>query len=162
MTGGEKAPRPNWFVGAMHRGGEDQIDHFLSEGIWENRYEDKYLDDVRSMHPGDRIAIKSTCNRKRDLPFDNQGNFVAVMKINAIGTITGNRNDGKCVDVNWITKKKTEREWYFYRCLLTIWRVLPKDWMANDLLEFTFEGKSQDIDRFRNDEFWKGRFGQQR
>jgi transposase-like protein len=46
---------------------------FLSEGIWENGYEDKHLDVLRSMRPGDRIAIKSSYTRKHGLPFDNRG-----------------------------------------------------------------------------------------
>ena len=44
MTENEKAPQSNWFVGASYGGTEDQTPRFLSEGIWENGYEDKHLD----------------------------------------------------------------------------------------------------------------------
>ena len=54
--------RPAWFVGAAFGGDRDQTDRFLADGIWENGYADRYLDDVRSIRLGDRIAIKQrTC-----------------------------------------------------------------------------------------------------
>jgi hypothetical protein len=75
---GESGARPSWFVGAAYNRTEDQTPRFLAEGIWENGYEDgKYGDLVRAMRPGDRIAIKSSYTRKRDLPFDNRGAIVA-------------------------------------------------------------------------------------
>ena len=56
-----------WFVGASYgKGSEDQTERFISEGIWQNGYKDKYLDVVRSMQPGDLIAIKSSYTRKRN------------------------------------------------------------------------------------------------
>lgn len=62
MTETKDAPKSYWFVGASYGGTEDQTSRFLSEGIWENGYDDKHLDLVRSMQPGDRIATKSTLN----------------------------------------------------------------------------------------------------
>lgn len=158
MTDREKTPQSNWFVGASYGGTEDQTLRFLKEGIWENGYKDKYLDLVRSMNPGDRIAIKSSYTRKHDLPFDNRGHTVSVMAIKAIGSITENINDGRQVSVEWI-KQDPPREWYFYTHRGTIWRVLPGEWMADSLLEFTFEGKSQDFERFCNAPNWIERFG---
>jgi 5-methylcytosine-specific restriction protein B len=154
----ENSPQSYWFVGASYGGAEDQTLHFLREGIWENGYDDKHLDVVRSMLPGDRIAIKSSYTRKHDLPFDNRGNAVSVMAIKAVGTITENMNDGKRVRVNWI-KQAAPREWYFYTHRGTIWRVMPGQWTANGLLAFTFENQPQDIDRFRNAPYWSERFG---
>ena len=58
------APRPYWFVGASYGGTDDQMPRLLEEGIWENGYDDRYLDEVRSMRPGEQIAIKSTYTRK--------------------------------------------------------------------------------------------------
>ena len=158
MTNAENAPQSNWFVGASYGRTEDQTPRFLSEGIWENGYDDKYLDLVRSMRPGDRIAIKSSYTRKHDLPFDNRGNTVSVMAIKAIGTITENLNDGKRVRVDW-TKQEPPREWYFYTNRGTIWRVVPGEWTADGLLAFSFENKPQDIDRFCNAPYWRERFG---
>lgn len=151
--------RPSWFVGAAYNRTEDQTPRFLAEGIWENGYEDgKYGDLVRAMRPGDRIAIKSSYTRKRELPFDNRGATVSVMAIKAVGTITANLDDGKRVQVNW-TPVSPPREWYFYTNRATVWRVAPGGWMEDGLLAFTFDGQQQDIDRFRNEPFWRERFG---
>lgn len=41
-----------WFVGASYDGTNDQTSRFLADGIWENGYDDRYLDQVKSMRPG--------------------------------------------------------------------------------------------------------------
>ena len=151
-------PDSNWFVGATFDGNVDQTSRFVREGIWENGYDDKYLDLVRSMRPGDRIAIKSSYTRKHGLEFDNRGNSVSVMAIKAIGTITRNLNDGKRVQVDWKTPV-SPREWYFYTSRKTVWRVVPGDWAVDGLLAFAFEGSPQEIDRFRQAPYWRERFG---
>lgn len=148
----------NWFVGASYGGTDDQMPRFLAEGIWENGYDDKLLDVVRSMRPGERIAIKSSYTRKHGLPFDSRGRAVSVMGIKAVGTITENLNDGKRVKVDW-AKVEPVREWYFYTHRATIWRVLPGEWMNDALIAFAFDGKPQDLDRFRNEPFWRERYG---
>ncbi len=148
----------NWFVGASYGGTEDQMPRFLAEGIWENGYDDKHLDVVRSMRSGERIAIKSSYTRKHGLPFDSRGRAVSVMGIKAIGTITENLNDGKRVNVDW-AKVEPVREWYFYTHRGTIWRVLPGEWMNDALIAFAFDGKPQDVDRFRDEPYWRERYG---
>lgn len=152
------ASTATWFVGASYGGTDDQMPRFLSEGIWENGYDDKLLDMVRSMRAGERIAVKSSYTRKHDLPFDSRGRTVSVMCIKAVGTITENLNDGKRVKVDW-TKVEPVREWYFYTHRGTIWRVLPGGWMNDALIAFAFEGKPQDVVRFRNEPFWRERYG---
>lgn len=152
------APHATWFVGASYGGTDDQMPRFLAEGIWENGYDDKLLDVVRSMRPGERIAIKSSYTRKHRLPFDSRGRAVSVMGIKAVGTITENLNDGKRVKVEW-AKVEPVREWYFYTHRATIWRVLPGEWMNDALIAFAFDGKQQDVDRFRNEPFWRERYG---
>lgn len=150
--------RATWFVGATYDGTEDQTPRFVAEGIWENGYQDKYLDLVQSMRRGDRIAIKSSYTRKHGLPFDNQGQVVSVMAIKATGTIAENLNDGRRVRVSW-TKTEPVREWYFFTHRGTVWRVTPGDWAADSLISFTFDGAAQDIDTFRNAPEWRQRFG---
>ncbi len=147
-----------WFVGASYGGTDDQMPRFLAEGIWENGYDDKLLDVVRSMRPGERIAIKSSYTRKHGLPFDSRGRAVSVMGIKAVGTITENLNDGKRVKVDW-AKVEPVREWYFYTHRATIWRVLPGEWMNDALIAFAFDDKPQDVNRFRNEPFWRERYG---
>ena len=70
-----------WFVGAFYSDWDpqDQTARFLSQGIWENDFEDRHLDEVRSMRHGDRIAIKSAYVRRNGLPFDNQGQSVSAI-----------------------------------------------------------------------------------
>lgn len=159
QSGSPALGRPvTWFVGASFGRSEDQTARFLTDGIWENGYEDKYFEVVKSMRPGDRIAVKSAYTRKHGLPFDNRGQTVSVMAIKAIGTIVENLNDGKQVRVEW-TRIDPVREWYFYTNRRMFWRVLPGEWEADALIAFAFEGKPQDIERFRNAPFWRDRFG---
>lgn len=150
----------NWFVGAYYSEADpqDQTPRFLREGIWENGYDDKYLDAVKSMQPGERIAIKAAFHRTRDIPFDNKGKSVSIMAIKATGTITANHGDGRTVDVDWDPQDEV-REWFFYTNRLTVWKVLPGDWRTDGLIDFTFDGDEQDIDRFRNSSYWVDAFG---
>ena len=149
----------SWFVGASFGHTEDQTARFLAKGIWEIRNpSEKEVALVKSMNVGDRIAIKATYVRKRGLPFDNRDEPVSVMSIKAIGTITDNPQDGERIQVTWTPIEPT-REWYFYTYRSTMWRVLPGEWMTDGLIAFAFDGKQQDIDRFRNAPYWRERFG---
>ena len=148
----------HWFVGASY-GTEDQTDRFLAEGVWQNGYEDKYLDVVKSIQPGDRVAIKATYVRKRNLPFDNKEQAVSVMGIKAIGVVTNNHGDGRLIDVDWEPRFEPVKEWYFYTGRQTIWKICPDKWSTEGLVNFTFNNIPQDVDRFRNAPYWKERFG---
>lgn len=151
--------RPCWFVGA-NWGGDDQTQRFVDEGIWENGYDDKYFQDVKSIKPGDRIAIKSTYTRKNNLPFSNRGkNMASVMGIKAIGVVTGNKKDGKRVEVEWKQTFSPVKEWYFFTGRNTIWKVEPGEWMPEALIKFAFEDTPQNYKKFANYSFWKERFG---
>ncbi len=147
-----------WFVGAMYDGGLDQSARFINEGIWENGYRDKYLEEVKTVQVGAHIAIKAAYVKKHGLPFDNRGYVVSVMAIKAIGIVTENPGDGRHLKVDWQSFPEP-REWYFYTYRGTIWRVTPDSWYAQDLISFAFEGKAQDLGRFRNDPYWRARFG---
>ena len=150
--------RPAWFVGAAFGGNDDQSARFFSEGIWENGYTDRYLEAVKSVQPGDRIAIKATYTRKNDLPFDSRGNDVSVMAIKAIGKVTENLNNGRHLKVDWMSFE-SPREWYFYTYRGTVWQVHPGRWTTDGLIAFAFDGRPQDIDSFRNAPYWRERFG---
>lgn len=149
--------RACFFVEATY-GSDDQTSRFLKDGIWENGCQDKHLDQVKSIQTGDRIAIKSSYTRKRDLSFDNRGQRVSVMGIKAIGVVKKNPGDGRTLDVEW-TPFDPPREWCFYTNRSTVWRVSPGDWTTDALIGFTFEEKPQDISRFRNAPYWRERFG---
>ena len=153
--------RPCWFVGASYGSTDDQTSRFLQQGIWENGYHDRYLDQVKSIRPGDRIAVKSVFVQKRNLPFPNPRQISAAgMYIKAIGVVKSNPGDGIRLSVDW-TPVDPPRPWYFSQYRQTVHRVEPGQWEKDALIAFTFENKPQDIDRFRNARQWRDKFGNQ-
>lgn len=153
------ASNTTWFVGASFVGTGDQTQRFLAEQIWEVKNPtERESALVRSMQPGERIAIKASYTRKHGVPFDNRGRTVSVIGIKAVGIVLSNPQDGELVQVQWQTVEPV-REWYFYTYRPTIWRVVPGEWMNDALIAFTFGGKSQEFDRFRNEPYWRERFG---
>ena len=149
-----------WFLGASLGGDDDQSARFVREGVWEHGYTDRYIEDVKSSQPGDRVALKATYTRKHGLPFDNCGNFVSVMAIKATGIVADNPGDGRRLLVEW-TPVDPPREWYFFTNMRTIWKVMSGRRCGDELLRFAFEGEPQDIDGFRNRPFWAARYGDQ-
>ena len=154
MTSTPKAmeQRPCWFVGASFGSTDDQTERFLREGIWENGYHDRHLDQVKSMRPGDRIAVKAVFTKRHNLPFSYpEERTASVMSIKAVGTVTQNMRDGRHVRVDW-TRVDPPREWYFYTYRKTVWEVWPGKgtipWAADELIRFAFEDIPQDYVRF--------------
>jgi 5-methylcytosine-specific restriction protein B len=146
-----------WFVGATWSEG-DQFARFLSEGIWQNKHEDKFSKLVRQMAPGDRIAIKASFTRKNDVPFQNHGRAASVMRIKAIGTVTANRGDGLTVEVDW-QELDPAKDWYFYTYRTTVARArVEDDDMARRLVAFAFHGQDQDYAHFLSNPYWASRF----
>jgi 5-methylcytosine-specific restriction protein B len=139
-----------WMAGAYWDGNDppDQTERFRAEGVWENGYEDRYLDEVKLIKVGDRIAIKSTFSQKTDLPFDIGGRTASCMTIKAVGTIVKNRNDGRIVEVEWDPDFKP-RTWYFYTFRGTIWHLQRDNDYARRLISFAFGDTPQDYDWFR-------------
>lgn len=119
--------RPCWFVGASWGEDNDQTQRFLDNGIWENGYDDKFVNLVKSVKVGDRIAIKAAGTRKNNLPFENNGHTASEMSIKATGIVTKNIKDGKSLEVAWTKKYETFRKWYFYTNRTTIWKVAAGD-----------------------------------
>jgi hypothetical protein len=74
---------------------ENQLPRFLKQGIWENGFDDKYLDKVKYVPVGSEIAAKTTYTKK----IENK--TISVLGIQAIGTVTGNPGDGKTLKVKW-------------------------------------------------------------
>lgn len=147
-----------WFLSAKFSGGLDQTERFIKMGIWENGYENKFLNIVRSISVGDQVAIKSTYNLKNNLPFNNKGQPVSLMEIKAIGIVTKNHQDGKLLEIDW-QQTNLNKKWYFYTNVASIWRVKDDFWLSKQLIDFTFYDKPQDIDYFRNAPYWKSRYG---
>src|SRR5215207_2685508 len=143
-----------WLVGAYwdDRDPADQTERFLEEGIWENGYKNRFINDVMSMRVNDRIAIKAASTQRTGLPFDARNKTVSRMTIKAIGTIVANRNDGRTVEVEWDTDFK-EKIWYFYTNRNTIWRLRTDEHYrlkeyAEKLRDFVWYGRDQDYDWF--------------
>lgn len=153
-----EAIKTYWFLGAKFNGSEDQTERFVRLGIWENGYDNKYLNTVRGISVGDRVAIKSTYNLKNNLPFDNKGQAVSVMEIKATGIVTKNYGDGKLLEVKW-QKTNLNKKWFFFTNIATIWSVKDDEWLSKQLINFTFYNKPQDIDYFRNAPYWRSRYG---
>ncbi len=143
-----------WLVGAYWDGSDppDQTQRFLDEGIWENGYTDRYLNDVKSIKVNDKIAIKATTTQRKNLPFDAQDHTVSRMDIKATGTIVANRGDGRIVEVEWDPDVQ-EKTWYFFTYRYTIWRLRTDDnyqhkEYSERLIDFVWYGKEQDYDWF--------------
>ncbi|MEO2018984.1 MAG: AAA family ATPase [Fuerstiella sp.] len=154
-SGGElPAENNHWLVGSYWNSSDppDQTERFLDEGVWQNGYKDKYLEEVRSIKVGDRIAIKSSSTQKKNLPFDALGNTVSKMSIKAVGTVVANRGDGRTVEVEWEPGFQ-EKDWFFYTNRRTIWRVrTDADYQHKDLssrlIDFIWNGADQDHEWF--------------
>ena len=155
-----------WLVGSSRGHSEDMTDHLIKKGIWEfwpsKNKPDRYADTIKSMRPGDRIAIKAAYVRKKNLQFDNHNQPVAVMGIKAVGTITANQGDGRVVEVDWEPRIEPPKEWFFYTYQQSIWKPdinHPKRGeLARQLIDFVFYDAPQDIDFFLEHNFWSDRY----
>jgi 5-methylcytosine-specific restriction enzyme B len=143
-----------WLVGAYwdDRDPADQTQRFVEEGIWENGYRNRYLNEVMSMQVNDRIAIKAASTQRSGLPFDARNKTVSRMTIKAVGTIVANRNDGRTVEVEWDPDFK-EKFWYFYTNRNMLWRLKTDEHYrlreyAEKLRDFVWYGKEQDYEWF--------------
>ena len=144
----------HWLVGAYwdDRDSADQTQRFLEEGIWENGYHNRFVNDVMSMRVNDKIAIKAASTQRLGLPFDARNKTVSRLSIKAVGTIVANRNDGRAVEVEWDPHFK-EKSWYFYTNRNTVWRLRTDTnyrfiEYAKRLRDFVWYGKEQDYDWF--------------
>lgn len=138
-----------WYVGTTGNNAEGQwtdfSDEYIDGGIWINGWDDKFIDVVKSIAVGDRIAIKSTFTQKKNLPFDNHSKTVGAMRIKAIGTVTENVGDGKTIKVDW-TRLDPFKTWFGPGVLReAIHRVDAADgYIKKQLLAFTFDDEEQD------------------
>ena len=151
---GKEVLRRYWFVGAKFGkfGQDDQIHRFLEEGIWENGYgldKEDYVKLVERMQPGDRIAIKSSYRKKKDLPSKfEEGKFVSCLKIKVVGTIKEATQDKFTVKVEWDTPLDEPKEWFYSSYIKTIHEADLKSENVRNLVEFTFYGGSQNFTDF--------------
>lgn len=144
----------HWLVGAYWDGVDppDQTPRFIAEGIWENGYEDKYLEEVKSIAVGDKIAIKAATTQKHGHPFDSRGRTVSRLIIKAVGTVIKNLGDGRRLEVEWDPEYQP-RDWYFFTNRSTVWRLRTdaayrhREFAAR-LVDFVWYGADQDLSWF--------------
>lgn len=74
---------------------ENQLPRFIKEGIWENGFDNKYIERVNSVPIGSRLAAKTTYTRKED------DETISILLIHATGTVIQNSEDGKRLKVKW-------------------------------------------------------------
>ena len=155
----EEEGKSYWFVGSVWNESDDhdQLPRFREQGVWENGYEDQFLDLVRRIRPGDQIAIKASFVKKR-VPFDVGGKAVSVMRIKATGTVLENAGDGRTVKVAWDPPAEP-RDWYFYTYRTTIVKADPEAEDGRRLIEFTFRGAPQDYAWFLAQPYWLEKYG---
>lgn len=84
-------------VGFIWKGSSDenQLERFLSNGTWENGYDDKYEDRINNVPSGSRLAAKTTYTRKED------DEVISILEIHATGTVTNNPRNGQSLEVRW-------------------------------------------------------------
>ena len=146
LPGGGWETHDYWLVGAAHGPGHniDMTEEYIQKGIWENGYEDRYLDLVRSVQVGDLIAIKTAFV---------VGKTTSVMDIKAVGVVTGNPGDGRNLQVDW--ERMEPRRWYHSTYRSTITKITPdqtsKGWKKRHLTRFIFGGWEQDVERFKRE-----------
>ena len=129
-----------WLVGSKWDD-IDKTDEFVEDGVWLNGFDDKYLTRVNSVKVGDKIAIKSSYVKSKNLPFNNENKSISVMKIKAIGEVTANSEDGKTLEVSWDENFKP-KEIYSFSYRITISKIDKEKW--KEPIKWIFEGKEQD------------------
>lgn len=149
-----------WFLGASFGRTEDQVDRFLRDGIWEiSSPSPSESAQVRSIKAGDRVALKAAFVQKRNLPFDNAGRSVSVMRIKARGTVVENPGNGESLSVSW-DEDFEPKDWYFYTYRPTIWEVRPGSDLADRLIRFAFFDEQQDYGFFLSHGGWAAMYGE--
>lgn len=98
-----------YFIGGFTWEGESQFDRFISEGIWENGYEEqKYSDLFSQISVGDMFALKSTFVKGR------KPNAKSYLRIKQIGIITELLSKSS-IKIEWIKNDEfdlTDIKWY--------------------------------------------------
>lgn len=152
------ADRDYWFVTSEweDRTPADQLERFLTEGVWQNYFDDGFTDLVKAMKVGDRIYVRTQTFPRAGLPFDARGRKVSCMRVRAAGTVLKNAGDGKTVEVEWDDGFEP-RDWYFFNKNHWVWRLArngPLGPFASRLIDFCERGVPQDLAYFS--EMWFG------
>ena len=86
-----KPSKIRYFIGGAVFEGDDVTDDFVRGGYWENGYDDRFIEEIKSVPIGSQIGIKSTYAKGKD----------SYLRIKCIGEVIGNPGDGKKLMVEW-------------------------------------------------------------
>lgn len=124
---------------------EAETPHYLVDGMWRAKEVGPSAEYLKSMHPGDRIALKTVTKRRTGIPFFNADEMVSVMKIHAVGTVREVDPEASTVRVEW-SPEGWPREWYLWTYVGKALVRLAGDGPAvADLIDFLFHGGEQDL-----------------
>jgi hypothetical protein len=70
----------------------DKTPEFISKGMWENGYDDEFIEQTKGVPIGSNIAIKAAHTKEK---------IKSVMTIKARGVVVGNSLDGHFLDIKW-------------------------------------------------------------
>lgn len=88
-------PGVNFYVVGSMLDNEDQTNRFIEENIWANN-EEKYIEGVKNIKPGDVLVLNSPFTEKRS----------AVFIVTSIGVVQKNGYDGLMLQVDWRIRPK--------------------------------------------------------
>ncbi len=125
--------KPNWFdleskisywlLGASWDG-EDQVQRFIKNSIWENGYSpdsgDSSIEVAKKINSGDFIALKSSFTKNND-----EGKRIPCIRIKAIGEVLSNAGDGVHLSVKWVSTDSFDVDGLSYR--KTVGKVRSND-----------------------------------
>ena len=152
--------KPFWFVLSKIEHRLNRFETFISKDYWEyfenevkEGTRELYLEYLREMQIGDQIGMYENSSENRDEFKQNHKieiklTSISYLVIKAIGEITQPCQDNKTIRVKW-ERVNDNRRWYRFKQNGPIWRVTPKTkkYWGKNLIEFTFNGKDQDLNR---------------
>lgn len=147
-----------WFINKPPAVDEDELSEYMATG--ERTFDNPapHQTNLEKIQPGDRIVLKSTANRSRDIPFFHADARVSVMTIHATGTVRQIDTETARLEIDWDTRTKP-REWFLFTGIIALWRVERGGHkFSGDLLDFAFDNVPQDFERFLAEPFWSYRY----
>jgi hypothetical protein len=84
-------------VGFTYNGNENQLPRFIDEGIWENGYDTKFAEIVKSVPVGSMLAAKTSYTKKVN------GKMISILEVHNRARVIENSEDGNSLKVEWET-----------------------------------------------------------
>lgn len=147
-----------WFINKPSEVDEDHLGEFLASGKRIFKNPAPHQTNLEDIKVGDRVALKSNANRKRDIPFFHGDALVSVMTIYATGTVRNVDIENAELRIDWDARFQP-KHWFLFTAISALWRVeRGRHKFAGDLLDFTFHNVPQALERFLAEPFWSRRY----